>query len=262
MQQFTKYRRHGYRRVQGYTDGPVFGMLQALDSMQRSDGIGGSVVEVGVHHGRLFIGMNLLQRAGEPSVAIDLFDDQERNVDQSGLGDLQRFHRNLSRWRCAPPVIHAGDSTQLKPADIPEMADARLFSVDGGHTAGIAASDMALAEDCLTPGGVVIADDVFNPQWPDVCAGTLDYLREGKLVPFAIGFNKTLFTQPSSAAAYRAKIVDHYARQYLTVPLDGKSFAGHEVAVLVRVPRTPVMLARRSGTARRVVRSVRAALAR
>jgi hypothetical protein len=156
------------------------------------------------------------------------------------------------------PVIRP----QLKAADVPEMAGARLFSIDGGHTAAIVASDMALAEDCLASGGVVIADDVFNPQWPDVCTGTLNYLQEGKLVPFAIRFNKTLFTQPSYATGYRTELVDHYARQYLTMTLDGKSFGGHTVAVLVRVPRTPGMLAWRSATARRVVRSVRATLAR
>ncbi|WP_319455137.1 MULTISPECIES: class I SAM-dependent methyltransferase [unclassified Mycobacterium] len=243
--------------MKGYTEGPVFGLLAMLNQAQRARDISGSVVEIGVHHGRLFIGMCLLQRADEPSVAVDLFDDQERNVDNSGRGDLAQFRRNVARWGCSLPVVHAGDSTQLKAGDVPEMSGARLFSVDGGHTASIVRSDMNLATNCLTPGGIVIADDVFNPQWPDVCVGTLDYLREGDLVPFAVGFNKTLFAHPEYAGAYRAELIEAYRRRYLTVPLDDKTFAGHPVVVLVSVPRTPVMLARRSETARRVVQAAR-----
>ena len=48
------------------------------------------VAEIGVHHGqRFFIALCLLRRPGERALAIDIFDDQHLNVDNSGL----RQHR-------------------------------------------------------------------------------------------------------------------------------------------------------------------------
>jgi hypothetical protein len=256
---FSRYQKYGHHRVDGYAQTPVFGLLHAIDALQRRHGIAGSVAEIGVHHGQLFIGMALLQTPDEQSVAIDLFDDQDLNIDQSGCGDLGHFRRNVAHWAPeADVVIHQGDSTQLKHGDVAALARVRMFSVDGGHTADIVRSDMELAEQCLVDGGVVIADDVFNEQWPDVCVGTLAYLRdEPELVPFAVGFNKTLFTQHVHAARYRAALCQHYSDRFLTVPLEGKTFDGHQMVALVNVPRTPAHLARRSETVRRAVHALR-----
>jgi hypothetical protein len=126
----------------------------------------------------------------------------------------------------------------------------RLFSVDGGHTEEIVYSDMRLAEETLADGGIVIADDVFNQQWPGVAVGTLKYLDDGaKLVPFAIGFNKTLFTQPEYADYYRAELRSAFTRG-LRIQTQATVFAGHEVQYLA--PVTPVDVLRRSETARSI----------
>ena len=78
----------------------------------------------------------------------------------------------------------------------------RLFSVDGGHTADITASDLALAEASLCPGGIVILDDYFNEAWPGVSEGATRYLGAGTstLVPVAIGGNKFVFTNSKELA--------------------------------------------------------------
>ena len=67
--------------------------------------------------------------------------------------------------------------------------------MDGCHTAEVTASDVDLASQCLHPDGVVLVDDVFNPDWPGVVTGLSKWCTEVKgtdweLVPFAIGFNK------------------------------------------------------------------------
>jgi hypothetical protein len=253
---FTRYKYLGHRRVGGYTESQVFEVVEVLNIAQRAKEVHGPVVEIGVHHGRLFLGLHLLQSSEEPSVAIDLFDEQELNVDQSGLGDLAKFRQHLFRWSDRHVVVHQGDSTQLKAGDIPEMAGARMFSVDGGHSAEIVESDMRLAAESLCEGGIIIADDVFNEQWPEVCVGTLHYLEEADVVPFAIGFNKTLFTQRSHAAGYRDALAAHFRERFLTAAFPAKSFAGHEVLVVIPVPRTPAHLARRSAIARRAYHRV------
>ncbi len=250
---FGAYRLFGHRGVDGYTESPAISLLKTVDTAQRDAGVGGPIAEIGVHHGQLFIAMKLLQRPGEASIAIDLFEDQDANIDNSGAGDLDWFLRNIDRWTGRDGlVIHEGDSTKIKSGDIPELKDVRLFSVDGGHTEEIVHSDMRLAENTLADAGVAIADDVFNQQWPGVAVGTLHYLEQGgDLVPFYIGFNKVLFARPDHAKRYRQAIDDTYAGRTMTAVFSSV-FAGHDVGVLVPVPKRPVDVARRSETARAV----------
>jgi hypothetical protein len=225
----------------------VLTIVEALDAAQRDNGIAGSVAEIGVHRGKFFIALHLLQLGAGSSVAIDVFGDQQLNVDRSGRGDLNIFLSNVERWASrAGLVVHQGDSTRLTPETLLELAGSpvRLFSVDGGHTAETVFSDMCLAEASLSEGGVVIADDVFNGEWPDVAVGTLRYLDHGgKLAPFAIGFNKTLFASPEYCSKYRQVVQSLFERRRLVDVLTSR-YNGHDVVVLRRVPRTPIELLR------------------
>ena len=214
---FARYSLVGNRRVDGWVVPGTLPLVAALSREQVRRGITGGIVEIGVHHGRLLIGLHLLREAGEQTVALDLFDDQAANVFRSGLGDEASLRRNLARYCGGADTVKIvrADSTTLDGDDVKAMAGGpvRLFSVDGGHTAEIVAHDMATAADSLTAGGIVIADDVFHERWPGVFEGTLRFLdTNDDLVPFAIGFNKTLFTQRAYSANYRA-IVAEVARR-------------------------------------------------
>jgi hypothetical protein len=256
---FAYYRLFGYRFVQGWLHGEVLTMLSAVDAVQRENNVTGSIAEIGVHHGKLFIALQLLQTAAEKSVAIDVFGDQHLNVDQSGKGDYGKFLNNVERWASGSGVVvHQGDSTQLHPEKLLELAGSpiRLFSVDGGHTEQIVMSDMRLAEATLADGGVVIADDVFNAEWPDVAVGTLRYLQEGgALAPFIIGFNKVLFASPQHCDKYRYAVEAAFSKHKLTL-VKQKMYAGFDVGMLLRVPRTPRHLLGRSKIARSVYHRV------
>jgi hypothetical protein len=220
----------------------------------------GAVSEIGVHHGKLFIGLSLLQRNDEYSVAIDLFDDQALNVDRSGKGNLAAFQNNVRRWSSLDRVvIHRGDSTRLDGDELSKLgrANIRIFSVDGGHTSEIVHSDMKLAETTVSSEGIVIADDVFNQYWPGVATGTMRYLHEGGgLVPFAIGFNKVFFCFPDYADYYRSKLRESFQDRYLLV-VKSSEFAMHDVIVIARAPRSPRWLISRSDAARYIYRRIR-----
>lgn len=248
---FGRYRAVGHRVVTGFLQSEVLLLLDVLNSAQRAKQVCGGVAEIGVHHGKLFIGLRLLQRAGEKSVAIDIFGDQDLNVDGSGHGNLEKFVNNVKLWSSMDDVVvHQGDSTKLTPETLRELAggDIRFFSVDGGHTEEIVFSDMKLAEATLADGGIVIADDVFNEQWPGVAVGTLRYLEDGaKLTPFLIGFNKVFFAQPDYCAVYRSAVEEAVAGK-LRLATGTSVFAGHEVGLVV--PQGAVDIVRRSETAR------------
>jgi len=205
--ELLRYLKHGHRLVKGWLLPGAIKMLVALAKTQNIDGVKGNVGEIGVHHGRLLILLALLARNSEKAVAIDLFGDQERNVDQSGKGDLNQFQENLRRHaHSCNVVIHQGDSTELTATALLELGGGvfRLFSVDGGHTPGITAHDLTTAEGALASGGIIILDDCFNEKWPGVSEGLFRYFSEAKpnLVPFATGGNKTLFCRPECAGRY------------------------------------------------------------
>ena len=254
---FERYRTVGYRFVTGFLEPGNLPVLEILDTAQRARQVSGAVAEIGVHHGRLFIALHLLQRgtgtARPKSLAIDLFGDQDLNIDKSGNGNLDKFTDNVALWSTTDGlVLHQGDSTKLTADVLREKAGGpiRFFSVDGGHTEEIVFSDMRLAEETLADGGIVIADDVFNQQWPGVAVGTLKYLDDGAtLVPFGIGFNKTLFTQPEHAEFYRNELESAFTGS-LRIQSFSTVFAGHPVVYLA--PVTPVDILRRSETARSV----------
>lgn len=257
MGSFALYRVAGHRLVQGWLEAEVLDVVQALDSVQRRNDITGAVVEIGVHHGKFFIGLQLLQREHERALAIDLFADQHLNVDGSGLGDRERFLANATRWASSDGlVVHQADSTTLDPATVQELAGSsvRLFSVDGGHTEQIVHADMTLAQSTLAPGGIVIADDVFNQRWPGVTVGTLRYLEsDAALAPFAIGFNKVFFAERVFVERYQHAL-EALCDRAIHIGMEYSTYFDHEVALLFRTPRTPRQLLRKNRTARKLYR--------
>lgn len=257
---FPLYRLAGHRFVPGWLEPEVLDIVHILHSVQRDKAISGAIAEIGVHHGKFFIGLRLLQGGEGHSLAVDVFDDQHLNVDRSGLGDRRKFLANICRWASSDGlIVHQGDSTALDSSAVRKLAGSpvRLFSVDGGHSERHVLYDMQLAEGSLAHGGVVIGDDVFNERWPGVAVGTLRYLQNGAgLIPFAIGFNKVFFTQPAHADSYR-RAVEAKCKHNWRITADNATYSGHEVALLWRTPRTPRGILRKNATATALYRRLR-----
>jgi hypothetical protein len=253
---WERYRRIGQRRIRGWVDPESLDVLRVVRDAQDAIGVTGSVAEIGVHHGRLFIGLQVLVPAGTPAVAIDLFENQAENTDGSGKGDRARFEANVRRWGdWASARVHAINSQEVTPSDLTGWAEGpiRLFSVDGGHAAEVVTSDLGLAEETLADGGVIAVDDVFNPEWPGVVDGTLAHLRSGSsLVPFAVAFDKVWFTNsPDAAARYRSALQAEFGSSFRAARKES-IFAGHAVEVVQVVRVTPRTVLRRFGWARRL----------
>jgi hypothetical protein len=202
------YVKHGNHLVKGWVFPGAIQAVVGLSEEQRKASVSGGIAEIGVHHGRLFILLYLLGATGERAVAIDLFSQQDLNVDHSGEGDLERFKKNLKRHADTDRlVLYEGDSTKLEPQQLIEMGGGplRLISVDGGHTAEITSHDLYVSEGALAQGGVIILDDCFNDTWPGVVEGVHQYFASPRsIVPFGIGANKTLFCHKPFAQKYAA----------------------------------------------------------
>jgi Methyltransferase domain len=201
------YVRSGMNQIEGWfhrLDAEIFCLLTGY---QNTNALGGSVAEIGLHHGKSFIAMCLSLRDGQRAYGIDLFERQSLNVDHSGRGDRGILERNLAAAGVdrSRVILDARDSISVRRADILDSVGAvRFFSVDGGHLAEVVRNDLALAEQTLAEHGVIALDDFLRPEWPDVSTGFFAWFekRATSIVPFAIGFNKLYLCHQGRLAAY------------------------------------------------------------
>lgn len=254
--QAVSYADRGQRSVDGWLSRLDGTIIATLGACQAADGVTGSVGEIGVHHGRLFILLALMLAPGERGFAIDLFEDQDANIDASGFGDKAAFLRNLKRFGVDEQVVEilTGNSMKLAWSAIQDRVGqpARLFSVDGGHTAAITENDLAIAETGLTEGGVIILDDYFNPEFPAVSEGACRFMagQTGRMAPVVIGDNKLVLARPDRAASYRASLLKHIPRRYLV--REESTMFGQPILIL-RTPGTLMQRVRQT----EMVRSLR-----
>lgn len=225
-----RYKDDGFDKIQGWCDHQLFQTVDLLSAQQKpSDG---GVCEIGVHHGKFYLLLNSITPKTAKSFAIDLFEDQNLNIDGSGKGDRKIFEENLAAYDAhngRNTIIIKGDSTDagLGLANIILPGSLRFLSIDGGHTAEHTINDLEIANELISNQGVVILDDILNHHWLGVIEGVAKYLeRRPTLVPFAIGRNKL----------YLAKL--SYQRFYFNLinksPLKVKdvSFFGHGLIAL------------------------------
>src|SRR3546814_2241549 len=119
MQTDETYVRQGLKRVDGWLFPYSVDFIRSLAALQRDTGIAGSVGEIGVHHGKLFILLALARQAGEGAFAVDVFGDQHLNRDASGRGDREIFLGNVSRWLGNPETVTVlqRSSLEVRPED-------------------------------------------------------------------------------------------------------------------------------------------------
>jgi SAM-dependent methyltransferase len=199
------YLRTHMETVEGWLDTTAAAVIHRLLRYQAAAGIGGNVLEIGVHHGRLFLLLALAAARGEHAVAVDLFDDQHLNASHSGSGDRAMLERNIRNHAPDATVqIVKANSTGLGEEFVRAHAGMRFVSIDGDHSREGTFSDLRLAERLVVRGGIVALDDVYRPAWSGVTAGLHRYYRDGgKLVPFAMVPNKLLLA-----------LDDHYCRDF------------------------------------------------
>ena len=212
-----------WTEIDGWNQQGVFTALKEIHEVQQARSISGNIGEIGIHDGQFFFALMLLANTKkELCLAVDIFDDQERNIDCSGGSSFESFHEKLVRIidkkRIKKLRLIQDDSLGLKPETLIATANSafidsmgvldackfnseqtsgfRLFSIDGGHTVVHALNDLRLVERVMTPGGVVIVDDFMHPGWPGVTEGLHIYCsdRSSRLVPFAYGNNKMYLT--------------------------------------------------------------------
>ena len=212
--ELNRYIKSGIKKVHGWLEQADIDYILEIVNYQNQSNIYGSVGEIGVHHGKLFILLNLLTREDEHSFAIDLFDEQKENIDRSGLGDLRIFKSNLDNYATNNQNIEilSMNSLDLDKNFYRETSSKKfkLFSIDGGHHYKAVINDLKIAEEVMVEGGVVLLDDLLNPLWIEVVSAYSSYkLKGGKLVAFAITKDKLYLTNSKKhAEGYQEALIN------------------------------------------------------
>ena len=154
-----------------------------------------NIIEMGVHHGYFFIGLEQLASESARAVAIDIFDLQDKNVSHSGKGDIDIFKNHVQNHCKNPERV---EIVQKDTLDIVLSAEDRhafdIISVDAGHSAAHAFNDLTLAAELVSDRGIVLLDDVLNPGYCGVATGSMQYFLQPhtRIVPVAIGYGKLM----------------------------------------------------------------------
>lgn len=192
---------NGFINVQGWYSEYMFIFLDIAHSLPINKK--GGVCEIGIHHGRLFMLLNQFTEANEKSYAIDIFDNQHLNLDNSGCGNLEIFKDNLTKYdrhQGKNTVIIQGDSTDssLMLTSVIQPGSIKLFSIDGGHTVEHTVNDIMIASQLISNEGIVMVDDIMDTVNFGVIEGVVSYLNnKPSLIPFAIGWNKLFMAKLS-----------------------------------------------------------------
>ena len=179
----ASYLELGIAAVEGWLSPTTAAMLAHVLVRQVQQGVAGDVCEIGVHHGKLFIVLANATVAGEASVAVDVFDQQEKNIDRSGRGDRAVFEGHVAAYApgAALQVIQGSSLDLHTPEFLAKRF--RFVSIDGGHTAAAAENDLWLAQHTLVDGGIVALDDILSAHWTGVLTGLAASARAAPAKP-------------------------------------------------------------------------------
>lgn len=146
----------------------------------------GHILEIGVHHGKSFIPMTLLLKDKETAVAVDVFEDQQFNYDNSGAGCFFKLKENIKKVYDNDEIFNKikiikEDSTKLNSIDYLNYTNCekyRIISIDGCHTKSATLIDLKNAIEILSEDGIIILDDYFNNHWPGVKFGIDTFMEQ------------------------------------------------------------------------------------
>jgi hypothetical protein len=183
-----------FHSIEGWFQYDAALLFMAYHQLAAAHGVAGDTLEIGVHHGLSAIATAAL-RTGRFH-AVDLFEElQTQNVSDSGGGDRAVFESNMRRFYPDLDFMHvmARPSSELSAEEL--GSGFSFCHIDGGHSRRETLSDLRLASSILQPGGMLALDDYFNPEYPGVCEGAVEFMlsHPQALRPAAIGYNKAIF---------------------------------------------------------------------
>ena len=183
---------HQKQTVRGSLQDVDARVMLAIDELQRTAGVSGDFLEIGVSYGQSAILLGYCVQAGERLFVCDTFEDTGR----SGAETLAEqalphqgfrrgeFEQNYERFHRTLPDIIVGRSHEIDRDRL--AAQFRLIHVDGGHAYVDVRADILIAHRLLRPGGAVIFDNWSLAHAPGVALAIWEEYARGYLTPLCL----------------------------------------------------------------------------
>lgn len=178
---------------------PSLHCFARLLERQAAWGVGGDLLEIGVFRAGTAALLGAFLQEKERLLLID--PTQDPNVTRQ---TVERF----ARVRGDQLAIHVLDSLVVNKWRerilTPSTPLLRFAHIDGEHSYDAVYSDLELARRYLTPGGVIVLDDIFNMNSACCTHAMFDYLRDQPLLQLvAMGFGKAYLCESRHVPKYR-----------------------------------------------------------
>ncbi len=180
--------------VPGWFEENAVALWDALLTYQAEQGLTGDLLEIGVWKGRSAGMIALHAREGE---RFFLIDDQPLEEAAALLAKAAPRAQYVCCQQDSRAFPKHPDFRSLR-------GSVRWMHIDGGHSSHHVATDLGIANQVLSAGGVVIVDDFFTPAYPQVTQAVFQYLakRPKDFALFLAGFNKAYLCRPRAAKRY------------------------------------------------------------
>jgi hypothetical protein len=187
-------------------------LLNFLNDIQLKEHTTGDIFEISAYKGKLTLLLaTFLRKENELLFVNDIFDNQHLNISRSGIdANLNDFMNNMKLLFDNPHFLRLliKSSSELTIEDTTN--NIRMFSVDGGHSEKETYDDMLVAAKAINDKGMIIVDDFYNGNWPDVQKGVAKYFEEyNDLAPLVYFYNKFIFIKKSALEYYREILEKH-----------------------------------------------------
>lgn len=174
--------------VPGWFRLPAIALWDSLLTFQSTNGVRGNFLEIGVWKGRSALLSALHSAEGEECVHVDLLPSEEaranlKRVRQSGLHFFNTTSRTL-----APEILPGSGAPGY-----------RWIHIDGEHTGIAVEKDLTLASSLLGPRGIIVVDDFFSHEYPQITFAVIEHLKAHPktLMMFLCGYSKAYLCHPS-----------------------------------------------------------------
>ena len=202
-------------------------LLEIVNKNQKE----GNILEIGVHHGKSFIPMTTLLRNNEIAVAVDVFEDQQFNYDNSGGAGLAasgslKLIENIKKVYPTDEIFNKikiikNDSTKMDYNNFLNFTNGdkyRIISIDGCHTKSATLIDLRNAIKILSNDGIIILDDYFSKPWPGVKFGIDTFMEKNNNYRLVyLNANKFIICHRDNYTKYinlLGNLKDNSARKY------------------------------------------------
>lgn len=261
IQALNRYITEDYASVEGWCWEYNWQPIQFLAERQKElNDENGPIAEIGVFHGKFFIGLALIKEdATGQHTAIDVFDMQQFSLAGNGtkirtskdVSDKQMavFRSNIKRYGIDPDGISIirADSTNLNGRDIeravPNFSKYSFFSVDGCHEFTHAYHDLGIAMELTDHTGVIFVDDYMHNRWPGVheAVAKMMFCGAPKFVPLYYIHNKLAMCHVNLHHEYLEGLHKFLIERHPSTPVRRVTRYGWATLTIEPRPGTPVL---------------------